>query len=133
MQTKDELADDIALFLEVVEFGVAESFIQASLFFVFFLDVLDLELELDFLVFEVGALLPEFVELQLEFGNALLGLNVLLESEDDGTRDFSPSLPLIQGLVGGDGHLEFVANSVEHESSFSTVDSDLSYDLVKGL
>jgi hypothetical protein len=43
------------------------------------------------------------------------------------------NLPLVEGLVGGNCHLDFVANSQQEETALGLTQSDLADDLVEAL
>jgi len=89
------------------------------------LDGLDLGLELDDLILELGLLGLEFFDLALEVGLAVLGLQLLPHGESDRA--------LVQGLVSGDGHLDLIADSQEEEAALGLIQGHLSDDLVKAL
>ena len=89
------------------------------------LDGLDLGLELDDLVLELGLLGLELLNLALEVGLAVLGLQLLPHGESDGA--------LVQGLVSGDGHLDLIADSQEEEAALGLIQGHLSDDLVEAL
>jgi hypothetical protein len=133
VESECELADDGALFFEGVEFVGADPCVDPSMFFVLFFDGVDLQLELDLLVLEVGALLSQLVQLLLELGNALLRLNVLLQSEGHRTTSSAATSPLIQRLVGRYRHLQLVPHPVQHQSSFRRAYRHLPDYLVKRL
>lgn len=89
------------------------------------LDGLDLGLELDYLILELGLLGLEFFDLALEVGLAVLSLQLLPHGESDRA--------LVQGLVSGDGHLDLIADSQEEEAALGLVQGHLSNDLVEAL
>ena len=89
------------------------------------LDGLDLGLELDDLILELGLLGLEFFDFALEVGLAVLGLQLRPHGESDRA--------LVQGLVSGDGHLDLIADSQEEEATLGLVKGHLSDDLVEAL
>ena len=89
------------------------------------LDGLDLGLELDDLILELGLLGLEFLDFALEVGLAVLGLQLLSHGESDRA--------LVQGLVSGDGHLDLIADSQEEEATLGLIQGHLSDDLVEAL
>ena len=86
-------------------------------------DGLDLGLELDDLVLELGLLGLELFDLTLEVGLAVLSLQLLPHGESDRA--------LVQGLVSSDGHLDLVADSQEEEATLGLIQGHLSDDLVE--
>ena len=70
-------------------------------------------------------MIPDLVYFDLHLSLLLLSLERLPYSISHGT--------FIKGLVGLDGHLNFVLNSDKEEASLRTVDCDLPNHFIKGL
>jgi len=88
-------------------------------------DGLDLGLQLDDLVLELGLLRFELLDLALQVGFSVLRLQLLAHGESN--------RGLIEGLVGGNGHLDLVAHSQQQEAALGLVEGHLADDLIKAL
>lgn len=84
-----------------------------------------LNLEGKYLFSEFLLSLFELVDLLLQLGSALFGLELLPHSEGHRT--------LVQSFIGRNCHFEFVANAHQKKASLGAVDGHLTDDLVEAL
>lgn len=89
------------------------------------LNGLDLGLELDDLVLLFGLSGLEVGNSLLEIGFTVLSLELLAHGEGDGT--------LVESLVGGDSHLDFISDSQEEDTTLGLSQGNLADDLVEAL
>lgn len=108
------------------------------------LNGLDLGLELDDLVLLFGLSGLEVGNSLLEIGFTVLSLELLAHGEGDGTiknrktavriaRVCLKHLPLVESLVGGDSHLDFISDSQEEDTTLGLSQGNLADDLVEAL
>jgi len=89
------------------------------------LDGLDLGFELNDLVFLFGLSGLEVGDSLLEISFAVFSLELLAHGEGDGT--------LVESLVSGDSHLDFISDSQEEDTTLGLSQSNLTDNLIEAL
>jgi len=89
------------------------------------LNSLDLGFEFDDLVLLLGLSGLEVGDSLLEIGFTVLSLELLAHGEGDGT--------LVESLVGGDSHLDFISDSQEEDTTLGLSQSNLTDNLIEAL
>ena len=121
----DEFDEVLLLVAEELELLSASLLLDLLPLAVALLNGLDLGLELDDLVLELGLLSLEFLDFAFQVGLSVLSLQLFSHGEGD--------RGLIECLVCGDGHLDLVPHSEEQEAAFGLVERDLADDLIEAL